>query len=608
MVARGVDFGISSGDMSGDVNYANQIERCLMGPCNGIFGKVKPYYLAWGNHDDDYGHIDDIRPYFDMPGDDKGFYFYHGNVLFIFAHWNGYGVAANLAATRTWLASVLATPEARTAKFRILVQHAPMYLEVWGDNLSDGLLQTAIDGGVDVVFSGHMHGYERIERGGIIQLTNGGLGYLDHVEHVVNNYGSDTKVGGHLNTPYLWARQSSSGVLGTSAPVRMGCITSYGELKVADNKLTYLAHGFNADGSYIGVFDTFAITSKTVSASSPAPQSPAPCANPDAFGAVTNSPCTKALWAQYKTAIGEAYTYTGEGTDPVTDISKTEIEAFCAWLNGNRASGLYRIPMAVELAADNTVSLWASDTYSDTGWMKTVGTPTVDGTDISAIATADCTANYLGFRLTTDVLPQENTWISEPSLSKTTAYADDTIAISIGEAQNGTATLAIDGEAFSGTIISTASLAPGKHTFTATIPRHDGWSQLVKEIEFTVEPDTLVSHYTFDDADNLLNASVGVDGLIFQGRGTAAPISGLGQCLAISGEGRTDGTGAIKSASLLIKSTKACCYARFTAMRTEETHSQRGRTRYASNCFQKVSRHASAIPRPGAGRSMRVSS
>ena len=425
MVARDVDFGIATGDMSSGAKYADEIRPCILDSTDVIFGSSRPYYVAWGNHDTSNPAN---KTYFETGAVDEpaygssasgNYYLYRGNVLFIFIDHNLMGAAA----TKTWLADLLATDRARAAKFRIIAQHFPFWLECWGGNNSQALLDTAKAGGIDLIFSGHMHGYERIHKDGIIQLTNGGAGYLDHVESVNANYGDATFLGGHNDVPYLWARQKSvteTDVLGPAEPVRMGCIHSYGELKVDGNTLTYTAHGFNADGSYIGVFDEFTITSKTVQASAPAPtDSLVFCADSSSFAQFTSKPVTNAKWKEYKDAVGEEFTFAeGAGDNPVVNVSKNEIVKFLAWLNGE--TGDYRLPTVGELETAfggelrREVSEWTSSIDPYTGWCRILGSPAVsaEGTwcraaDKPSIATAGCHANYLGFRLATGVAPAE---------------------------------------------------------------------------------------------------------------------------------------------------------------------------------------------------------
>ena len=420
-VSRNVDFGISTGDMSSGGNYNTEIRPCILDSTDAIFGRTLPYYVAWGNHDTSHP---ENKPYFETGAVDEpdyessasgNYYLYRGNVLFVFID-HGLMTAA---ATQAWLADLLVTERAQAAKFRILVQHYPFWLECWGGNNNQALLETAKAGGIDLVLSGHMHGYERIHKDGLVQLTNGGMGYLDEEQNVNANYGDATFVGGHKDIPYLSARQKSvteTDVLGPAEPVRMGIVQSYGELKVEGNTLTYTAHGFNADGSYIGVFDEFSITSKTVAASVATSATLPVCADPSTFAQFTETPVTNAKWKEYKDAVGEAFTFAeGAGDDPVVNVSKNEIAKFLAWLGAG-----YRLPTVGELEtafAGNmrrAVAEWTSSVDPNTGWCRILGSPALaaKGTweraaDRPSIATAGCHANYLGFRLATGPSPEE---------------------------------------------------------------------------------------------------------------------------------------------------------------------------------------------------------
>lgn len=408
-----VDFGITTGDMASSGSYRTQILPGILKATAGILCRRRPCYVAWGNHDlwhgvnkryFETGSLDELP----FTNSNSGAYcMYRDNVLLIFIHWGPNGHV------RQWLADLLETPRAKNAKFRVLFQHAPMYLEVWGNNIDRALLETASQGGVDMVVSGHMHGYERIHTDkGFIQVTNGGAGYLDHNEHPVRNFGAMTKVGGHMDAPYLWARQSERGVLGRMRPARMGCITSYCEMSVEDNVLNMRAFGFNADGSYIGVFDDFSITSKTVAASAPAKaSSKARCANPSSFDQFTEKPVTNAKWKEYKDAVGEKFVFAeGSGDAPVVNVSKVEIRKFLRWLNGGE-EGRYRLPTEEELRAKRTtlegvVTEWTDTVDPETGWCRILGGNALaaEGVwtkpeDKPAIATEGCHANYLGFRI-----------------------------------------------------------------------------------------------------------------------------------------------------------------------------------------------------------------
>ncbi len=454
-MARHPDFGISTGDMSSSADYASQIRPLLLERTNPILGATIPYYTAFGNHDTSYV---ENRRYFENPSVDDpaygtpdagNFYLYRGEVLLVFID----NKVQSAAETKTWLEAVLSTARAQAAKFRLVFAHVPVYLELWGGNNFTGLKDLYNKYHVDMVFSGHMHGYERIEYPGdtFVQLTNGGAGYLDHVENVNANYGDATKLGGHNPVPYLWARQTlDKSALGSADPVRAGLVQSYGELKVAGNTLTYTAHGFDANGAYIGVFDCFSLTARgswtgavehVEPAAVPVPETAAPAGLIDAAaftavgapgvtsihgtlgGAVqlATAPITKAQWAAVEAARGRAAEVPESEADaPATGMTRREAEAFIAWVNGGATT--YRLPTEAELAtlffydaadqkwrercAPGLVSEWTSTVEPVTGWCRIMGgnARAQESTwsslrDRPAIATPACSANYLGFRL-----------------------------------------------------------------------------------------------------------------------------------------------------------------------------------------------------------------
>ncbi len=422
MLSREVDFGLTTGDMASGANYVKQIKPLILERTDGIFGCVKPYYVAWGNHDTGYPAN---KPYFEAPSiDDPDYgtsevgnsYLYRGNVLFIFLD----DSVRTAAATKTWLANLLATERAQAAKFRIVLHHQPIFTEVSG-SMDRTLEATFIAGGVDLVLNGHMHGYERFAFSGVNYIVNGGAGYLDHPLSVRHNWGDATAVGGHLNAPFLWARQSLADptVLGPAEPARMGMITGYGELQVKNNELVYIAHGFNADGSYIGVFDSLRLVSKTVAGLTVTEEAKPTCADASSFAEFTTKPVTNAKWKEYADAVGLAFTFAEDAGDkPVTGVSKREIDAFLAWLNGS--TNTYRLPTVAELTAAfdgvfaREIAEWTSTVEPARGRCRILGGPAcaVAGTwtraaDAPEMMTADCKATYLGFRLATGPVPAE---------------------------------------------------------------------------------------------------------------------------------------------------------------------------------------------------------
>jgi hypothetical protein len=121
-----------------------------------------------------------------------------------------------------------------------------------------------------------MHGYERGQLNGVHYVVAGTGSYLDSFEPLVYDW-PHMVVGGQVDgQPHHvrgeYRRQSSSGVLGPAEPIRGGLFHGYAEITVRDRCLRLEMHGFNADGSYIGVLDSLEINS---SAPDPGSQSDA---------------------------------------------------------------------------------------------------------------------------------------------------------------------------------------------------------------------------------------------------------------------------------------------------------------------------------------------
>ena len=409
MMTRNPDFGLSTGDMASSGNYNTQLRPLLLECTNPILGRYIPYYVSWGNHD----HIPLTglcnREFFSMTEDPSyvlaiadNHVLYRGDVLFVFV--DSFCGKTLLARTKTkaWLKKVLSDKQAKNAKFRVVLNHEPFYLETWGRNEESAFRGVCSEYGVDLVLSGHMHGCERIEVPGtsFVQLTNGGLGYLDHGEKVENNYGDATKLGGHKDIPYLWARQDAVDAtrLGEPQPVRMGCICSYTEMNVKGDKMTLAMHGFNADGSYIGVFDKFTLTARKagekgiLAHSHPDVAYDKAAIPPEMF--TVDAPVTKAEWCDFEIrALGRDVDVpsAAEAGEPATGMSRKEAEAYAKWVGG----GAYRLPTADELsgAAFGDVAEWTTTDDAATGWCR------ISNCEVDFIATPDCSANYLGFRL-----------------------------------------------------------------------------------------------------------------------------------------------------------------------------------------------------------------
>lgn len=284
MVNRQLNFGICTGDAAGTPsNYSGGVRPYYLDTTCKIVGKAMPFYIAWGNHDCYSGSLT-LRQFAEQPslfeenaGYDPSygnFHFYYGDCLFVFVEWGLTGAGStstsaspldsrdyNSPETQAWMADILSSPKAQQARFRFVFVHAPPFCELWSQDtyLRAWLNPLLNQHNVDFCFSGHTHEYERAKSGNVNYIVSGCMSYLDHGETLTAN-NAETIVGGKIDVPGLWARQSSNGVLGPAQPIKKGLFQGYGTLSVSGSTVVYEMHGFNADGSYIGVMDSVTVT------------------------------------------------------------------------------------------------------------------------------------------------------------------------------------------------------------------------------------------------------------------------------------------------------------------------------------------------------------
>lgn len=279
MVDQGVRFGLAVGDMAQDGNNYTSTKNSFLNRTASILGTRAPFYIAWGNHDGNQP-THPLRLAADMPSRHRtdtfsthtsgfgSYSFLHSGVFFVciehysaFTGTHSFVNGAGNDITNGWLDAQLASQEARDARFRIVAIHVPPYCERWIDGnagLRTHLVPRLEEYGVDFCFSGHMHAYERGHLNGVNYVITGGGSYLDHSEPLTTDWPHMT-VGGYHNVAGSYARQSSVGVLGTPQPIQGGLFHHYVQVTVRDRYLRLDTHGFNANGSYIGILDSMEI-------------------------------------------------------------------------------------------------------------------------------------------------------------------------------------------------------------------------------------------------------------------------------------------------------------------------------------------------------------
>lgn len=183
----------------GDNNYTNgcwetidknigQYYSEFIGDYKGKYGrgaKENKFFASLGNHDWNavgkcmYKGELPYLSYFTLPGNGRYYDFKKGNVHFFAIDSDSHEPDGNKKGSKQyeWLKNKVKESD---ACFKVVFFHHPPYSS--GDHGSNKDTQWKFDElGIDVVLSGHDHGYERIKRDGIVYFVNGagGAGLYD---------------------------------------------------------------------------------------------------------------------------------------------------------------------------------------------------------------------------------------------------------------------------------------------------------------------------------------------------------------------------------------------------------------------------------------------
>ncbi len=161
-----------------------------------------PYFVAIGNHEYCGGSCGNPVEWFDkymaLPEAEGGYYYAmtYGNSRFIVLNMQEYaGCIGAVPSSKQyeWLLKEFESPEYKAATFRFVLMHEPPYSEYWGSAYKyDGeswerehLVPLLEKYKVDIMFSGHVHEYERGQwprpGGTYYVITGGGGGGLDDI-------------------------------------------------------------------------------------------------------------------------------------------------------------------------------------------------------------------------------------------------------------------------------------------------------------------------------------------------------------------------------------------------------------------------------------------
>jgi len=173
---------LHAGDEIGDGKDYDSWRTEFFMPAEPLMFQV-PVYVAIGNHEEDASWFYYYHAY---PDPENHYAFSHGNSYFVMVDTN-----KNIhpgSQTYNWLVDTLSSTEAQSAQWLFVTHHHPAYSEGWrpcdydGDlDVREHLVPLMETYGVDVVFNGHTHGYERGELNGVYYIiAGGGGGGLDY--------------------------------------------------------------------------------------------------------------------------------------------------------------------------------------------------------------------------------------------------------------------------------------------------------------------------------------------------------------------------------------------------------------------------------------------
>lgn len=172
-------FIVNTGDLVASNTLANW-DNFFTDLCDSTpVGHAIPYYATPGNHENGPMYYEDmVLPRDNLSRTEEYYSFTYGDVFLLAL--NSEIPSAPGSPQYTWLTAALASPAARNARFRIAFWHRPPYST--SKHGSDLPLRASLghaveQGGVDVVFNGHDHVYERsLPINGTIYVVTGGGG------------------------------------------------------------------------------------------------------------------------------------------------------------------------------------------------------------------------------------------------------------------------------------------------------------------------------------------------------------------------------------------------------------------------------------------------
>jgi hypothetical protein len=163
MARHTLDLALSVGDMMNEGLTDGDYYREFLQPAGGLMRNT-PFFMAAGNHEV-FGdpNLDRHHRFMRHPNDDRNYFaFTYAGCRYVVLDSNDAGLFAG--AQLDWLKQELASDDCRQARFRfLLLHHSPWSSDWYGGekNVQRVIVPLVEKAGVDIVFGGHFHCYER---------------------------------------------------------------------------------------------------------------------------------------------------------------------------------------------------------------------------------------------------------------------------------------------------------------------------------------------------------------------------------------------------------------------------------------------------------------
>lgn len=176
---RNVDFMVFNGDMSSIMTSHEQIQRDYLARAVELFATEMPLVFVRGNHETRGVASSEFPNLYPTPSGEPYYMFRHGPAVFLVLDCGEdkpdsdieYGGLAAFDAHREreaeWLRQAVQSDTFRSAAVRIVFLHVPPETDGWHGSREIMRLFVPIlnEAGVDIMFSGHLHLYDYVERG-----------------------------------------------------------------------------------------------------------------------------------------------------------------------------------------------------------------------------------------------------------------------------------------------------------------------------------------------------------------------------------------------------------------------------------------------------------